>query len=221
MLSVPNDQLTYMYASLGVIVVGNGLFKANAALVRRIYEGDDARIDSAFTIYTWRSTSARRCRCSRRRGSRITGLARRVRGLLRRHAARDPQLHADASHARAVGSCRTTSRSAGSASARSRWAVSGLALITLYVLQHKQLAVASVDGAFAILAIFAHDREVGALGARGLIAALVLIGQVILFFIFYVQMSTSLTRSRCATSIRASCCSTRRCSRGAPRSSRR
>jgi POT family proton-dependent oligopeptide transporter len=35
-----------------VIVVGNGLFKANAAnLVRRIYEGDDARLDSAFTIY--------------------------------------------------------------------------------------------------------------------------------------------------------------------------
>ena len=52
MLAVPNDHLTYMYASLGVIVVGNGLFKANAAnLVRRIYEGDDARIDSAFTIY--------------------------------------------------------------------------------------------------------------------------------------------------------------------------
>src|SRR6201996_9038351 len=52
MLALPNDQLSYMYASLGVIVVGNGLFKANAAnLVRRIYEGDDARIDSAFTIY--------------------------------------------------------------------------------------------------------------------------------------------------------------------------
>ena len=52
MLALPNDQLAFMYASLGVIVVGNGLFKANAAnLVRRIYEGDDARIDSAFTIY--------------------------------------------------------------------------------------------------------------------------------------------------------------------------
>jgi POT family proton-dependent oligopeptide transporter len=52
MMAMPNDGLNYMYGSLGVIVVGNGLFKANAAnLVRRIYEGDDARIDSAFTIY--------------------------------------------------------------------------------------------------------------------------------------------------------------------------
>jgi POT family proton-dependent oligopeptide transporter len=35
-----------------VIVVGNGLYKANAGnLVRKIYEGDDSRIDSAFTIY--------------------------------------------------------------------------------------------------------------------------------------------------------------------------
>jgi POT family proton-dependent oligopeptide transporter len=52
MLSIPFDSLGYLYAALGVIVVGNGLFKANAAnLVRRIYEGDDARLDSAFTIY--------------------------------------------------------------------------------------------------------------------------------------------------------------------------
>src|SRR6185437_7485350 len=52
MLAMPNEDLSFLYASLGVIVVGNGLFKANSAnLVRRIYEGDDARIDSAFTIY--------------------------------------------------------------------------------------------------------------------------------------------------------------------------
>lgn len=52
MLAIPFDSLGYLYAALGVIVVGNGLFKANAAnLVRRIYEGDDARLDSAFTIY--------------------------------------------------------------------------------------------------------------------------------------------------------------------------
>ena len=51
MLAVPDDRLGFVYAALGVIVVGNGLFKANAAnLVRRIYEGDDARIDSSCTI---------------------------------------------------------------------------------------------------------------------------------------------------------------------------
>src|SRR5574337_977346 len=43
---------TMLLGALGVIVVGNGLFKANAGnLVRKIYEGDDSRIDSAFTIY--------------------------------------------------------------------------------------------------------------------------------------------------------------------------
>ncbi len=52
MLSMPTDNLYFLYASMGVIVVGNGLFKANAAnMVRRIYEGDDAKIDSAFTLY--------------------------------------------------------------------------------------------------------------------------------------------------------------------------
>src|SRR6478735_7920302 len=52
MLSIPSDNLYLLYASMGVIVVGNGLFKANAAnMVRRIYEGDDAKIDSAFTLY--------------------------------------------------------------------------------------------------------------------------------------------------------------------------
>jgi hypothetical protein len=52
MLSIPSENLYFLYASMGVIVVGNGLFKANAAnMVRRIYEGDDAKIDSAFTLY--------------------------------------------------------------------------------------------------------------------------------------------------------------------------
>src|SRR4029078_10947992 len=52
MLSIPSDNLYLLYASMGVIVVGNGLFKANAAnMVRRIYEGDDPKIDSAFTMY--------------------------------------------------------------------------------------------------------------------------------------------------------------------------
>ena len=52
LMGVPSDDLRLLYAALGVVVVGNGLFKANSAnLVRRIYEGDDARIDAAFTWY--------------------------------------------------------------------------------------------------------------------------------------------------------------------------
>ena len=49
---VPGQNVWFLFCALGVIVVGNGLFKANAGnLVRKIYEGDDSRIDSAFTIY--------------------------------------------------------------------------------------------------------------------------------------------------------------------------
>jgi len=52
MLAIPGDSLYLVDCSMGVIVVGNGLFKANVAnMVRRIYEGDDAKIDSAFTLY--------------------------------------------------------------------------------------------------------------------------------------------------------------------------
>ena len=52
LLWLPTDSASSLYFALGVIIVGNGLFKANSGnLVRKIYEGDDSRIDSAFTIY--------------------------------------------------------------------------------------------------------------------------------------------------------------------------
>ncbi len=51
-MAVPSENTWTLFGALGVIVVGNGMFKPNAAnLVRKIYEGDDAKIDSAFTIY--------------------------------------------------------------------------------------------------------------------------------------------------------------------------
>ncbi|MFT8444970.1 MAG: oligopeptide:H+ symporter [Acetobacter orientalis] len=44
-------QLT-LFVALAIVALGNGLFKANSAnLVRRIYEGDNAQIDVAFTYY--------------------------------------------------------------------------------------------------------------------------------------------------------------------------
>jgi POT family proton-dependent oligopeptide transporter len=52
LMAIPTENTWALFGALGVIVVGNGLFKANAGnLVRKIYEGDDSKIDSAFTIY--------------------------------------------------------------------------------------------------------------------------------------------------------------------------
>ncbi|MFM0518829.1 MULTISPECIES: peptide MFS transporter [Caballeronia] len=197
MLALPIDTLGFMYASLGVIVVGNGLFKSNAAnLVRRIYEGDDARIDSAFTIYYmavnigstfsmlatpwikdhwgWHAAFAVCC------GGMVLGLLNFA--LMRRTLAHIGSAPDDVpicwKHAFTV-------------------AAGGIALAcsTVFILQHKAVAVACVYAAgVAILAIFGYmltkcDRSERA----GLLAALILTLQVILFFVFYQQMSTSLT----------------------------
>ena len=49
MLATPKVPL---FVALGVVAVGSGLFKPNPAnLVSKVYEGDPARIDSAFTLY--------------------------------------------------------------------------------------------------------------------------------------------------------------------------
>ncbi|MDE1180111.1 oligopeptide:H+ symporter [Paraburkholderia sp.] len=197
MLALPDERLSYLYLSLGAIVVGNGLFKANAAnLVRRIYEGDETRLDSAFTIYYMAVNI----------GSTVSILA-------------TPWIKDHWGWHAAFAVCcagmlvavvnyflmfRTLSH-IGSApdEAPIRWrrvaaiALGGLALAsaTMFILQHKALAVACVYGAgITILAIFAYmlvkcDRS----ERSGLTAALILTLQVILFFVFYQQMSTSLT----------------------------
>src|SRR5580658_1174951 len=197
MLAMPNDQLSYMYAALGVIVVGNGLFKANAAnLVRRIYEGDDARIDSAFTIYYMAVNI----------GSTVSMLA-------------TPWIKDHWGWHAAFAVCcagmllavvnyfimfRTLAH-VGSAPDEQpvRWGRVGavvlggaaLCLATMFVLQHKAIAVACVYAAgVAILGIFGYMLMKCEHSERaGLIAALVLTLQAILFFVFYQQMSTSLT----------------------------
>ncbi len=197
MLALPTDNLQFLYLSLGVMVVGNGLFKANAAnLVRRIYEGDDARIDSAFTIYYmavnigstismlvtpwikdrwgWHPAFAVCC------AGMLVGIVNYT--LMHRTLARVGSRPDDAP----VRWGRVAGVAAGGVA---------LALVTTFLLGHKALAVAAVwTAAVVVLAIFVlmiarADRS----ERSGLIAALVLIAQVILFFIFYQQMSTSLT----------------------------
>lgn len=42
----------FLYPALGIIIAGNGLFKANpSALVSKLYEKGDSRMDGAFTLY--------------------------------------------------------------------------------------------------------------------------------------------------------------------------
>ena len=197
MLAMPDDRLSHMYASLGVIVVGNGLFKSNAAnLVRRIYEGDEARIDAAFTIYYmavnigstvsmlltpwikdhwgWHAAFAV---CS---AGMLLGIANFF--LMQRTLAHI----GSAPDAMPVQWRRLAAVIAGGVA---------LGAATLFVLQHKQLAVMCVYAAgAAILAIFAYMLRTCERQERaGLVAALILTLQVILFFVFYQQMSTSLT----------------------------
>jgi POT family proton-dependent oligopeptide transporter len=197
LLSVPSDNVTLLYGALGVIVVGNGLFKSNAAnLVRRIYEGDDAKIDSAFTLYYmavnigstfsmiatpivaakwgWHTAFALCC----------AGM---VAGLLNYLLMRRTLDH--------VGSVPDD--------APVNWGklamVLGIGVLLVFavsfVLQHGSIARALVYLAGAvILAIFGYLIAKSGPGERsGLVVALVLTIETILFFIFYQQMSTSLT----------------------------
>ncbi len=197
MLALPNEHLNHMYASLGVIVVGNGLFKANAAnLVRRIYDGDDRRIDSAFTIYYmavnigsmasmlatpwikdhwgWHAAFAVCC------GGMLLAMLNYF--LMFRsiaHIGSPPD-------AEPIHWTRLLTVVVGAIV---------LAGATIFVLQHKAIAVACVYAAgAAILLIFGYMlRKCERAERAGLLAALILTLQVILFFVFYQQMSTSLT----------------------------
>ncbi len=197
LLAMPDDQMRYVYASLGVIVVGNGLFKANAGnLVRQIYEGDEAQIDSAFTLYYmavniggaasmlatpwikdhWGWHAAFAVCCS----GLLLGLVNffvMFRSVTHIGSAPDAQpIHWGKLAAVVLGGI-------------------AIAAATTYVLQHKEVAVACVYAAgIAIVAIVGRmvvkcDRS----ERPGMLTAVVLIAQTILFFVFYQQLSTSLT----------------------------
>jgi POT family proton-dependent oligopeptide transporter len=197
MLAIPSDSLDLLFASMSVIVVGNGLFKSNAGnMVRRIYEGEDARIDSAFTLYYmavnigatmsillapwikdrwgWHAAFAVCC------AGLILGLGNYFFMMRALDGIGSPP---DEQPLR-----------------RDRLAlVLGIGVIALlaiaFVIQHREIAVVCVYAAgIATLGIFGYMIANGAKSERaGLIAALVLVVETLLFFIFYQQMSTSLT----------------------------
>ena len=204
LLWMPSDQAYTTYLALGVIVVGNGFFKPNAGnLVRKIYEGDETRIDSAFTIYYMAVNI----------GSMISMTAT---PWIRDHIA---AAYGDSMgwHT-AFGACsvglvaglinysfmsRTLSHIGSPADDRpvdiKRLAavlLAGVAtvFISAFILQSETVAKWCVYGAgLVILGIFVHLIRSSRPSERsGLTAALVLTIQTIFFFIFYAQMATSL-----------------------------
>ena len=192
------------YFALGVIVVGNGFFKPNAGnLVRKIYEGDDTKIDSAFTIYYMAVNI----------GSMISmTLTPWIRNVVAASYGDSMGWHT------AFGVCsiglilglvnyvfmRRALVHIGSPAdylpmnMRRALPVFGAAFLLIFVvafiLQSEAVAKVCVYAAgVLILGVFAHLIRSSRQSERsGLIAALVLTVQTIFFFIFYAQMATSL-----------------------------
>jgi POT family proton-dependent oligopeptide transporter len=204
LMIVPGQSVWFLFFALGVIVVGNGLFKANAGnLVRKIYEGDDSRIDSAFTIYymavnlgamiSQLLTPWLKDYVNETYGNELgwhvafavcaIGL---VMGLINYWLMRRTMDHIGSEpdeqplHWGKLGAVIAGSIVAVFASA--------------YILEHQGVARAFVYLAgVVVIGIFAYLISTGQRSERaGLIAALVLTVQTVFYFIFYQQMSTSL-----------------------------
>jgi len=204
LLWLPTNSEYFLYFALGVIIVGNGMFKPNTGnLVRKIYEGDDTRIDSAFTMYymavnigsmiSMTLTPWIRNYVGARYGDSAgwhtafgvcsLGL---ILGLLNYALMRRAVAHIGSPPDELpVNAQRLAGVLAGGV---------GVVLIAAFILQSQTVARVCVYAAgVVILAIFVHLIRTSHRDERaGLIAALVLVLQTIFFFIFYQQMSTSL-----------------------------
>lgn len=204
LMVVPNVGALFLFFALGVIVVGNGLFKANAGnLVRKIYEGDDSKIDSAFTIYYMAVNI----------GSMVSMLLTPwIKDYFNQHFGHGLGWHA-AFAVCCVGlivglgnyfAMRHTLDHIGSDPDRQPFAwkklsaviIAGVAVVFLsaFILNYETVARIFVyAAAIAVLGIFAYLITKSSHEERsGLIVALVLTLETVLFFIFYQQMSTSM-----------------------------
>lgn len=204
LMAVPGESVWFLYCSLGVIVVGNGLFKPNAGnLVRKIYDGDDSKIDSAFTIYYMAVNI----------GSTISMLLTPwIKDYINEKYGNELGWHAAfavCAFGLLVGLTnyfvmRRAMSHVGSAPDEKPvnfgklTAVLGVGVLAVfasaYVLGHESVARIFVYVAgIVVLGIFAYLISRSERSERaGLIAALVLTVQTVFFFVFYQQMSTSL-----------------------------
>ena len=204
LLSVPWRQVVargwaepLLFFSLGMVATGNGMFKANpSSLVSRLYEHEPSKLDGAFTIYymainigaliSQALTPWLRVRygwhwaflaCA---GGLVLGIAQLlVRGRLIGHVGTRPDFEPV-----------RLARLAGVV-------IGTLILAILIAIIVRNLAVARAIvwlAGVALLVLFATLIARASRSERaGLIAMLILTGETMLFFVFYQQISTSLT----------------------------
>lgn len=196
MLSIPGRP-DFLFPALGLVAVGGGVFKANPAnLISKLYEGDPAKIDSAFTMYYMAVNL----------GATISQIATPLIAIKWGwHAA-----FAVCAAGLFIGIInyfvmKKNLSHVGSAPdfqpmnyRNLVFVLIGIAIgivLVTFIIQNLSVAKGVVILAFFVmLAIFAIMMRKGTEPERkGLLAVLLLTAQGILFFIFYQQMSTSLT----------------------------
>ena len=195
MLAMPNPAL--LFTALSVIAIGGGLFKSNPAnLISKLYEGESAKIDSAFTMYYmavnlgaalsqlatplvaqyygWHLAFAI---CS---AGMAVGLVNYF--IMRRHLAHvgsEPDF-------KPLDMKKFAMVLVGAAAS--------VALVAAIIANKEYARDLAVFAFLIMFVIFGVMIKKGSSGERkGLIAVAILTAQTMLFFIFYQQMSTSLT----------------------------
>jgi proton-dependent oligopeptide transporter, POT family len=195
LLAVPYSSILFL--ALSVVAVGGGIFKANPAnLISKLYEGNTAKIDSAFTMY-YMAVNA---------GSTMSQIATPLIAIwIGWHVA-----FAVCAAGLVIGIAnflvmRRYLAHVGSEPDFEPFPLKRLLLVVLgalaaivgvsAILQNLGVARAVVWLAFvALLGIFAYlIANGGPRERRGLWAVIILTAETMLFFIFYQQMSTSLT----------------------------
>ena len=195
MLAIPDSAL--LFTALSVIAIGGGLFKANPAnLISKLYEGESAKIDSAFTMYymavnlgaalsqiatplvaQWYGWHWAFAICA---VGMLVGVGNYF--LMRRHLAHvgsEPDF-------KPLDKRKFALVLIG--------ALLSVALVALIIENKEYARDLAIIAFFLMLAIFGVMIYKGNSGERkGLIAVAILTAQTMLFFIFYQQMSTSLT----------------------------
>ena len=195
-LAIPNHP-GLLFPALGLVAVGGGIFKANPAnMISKLYEGDAAKIDSAFTMYYMAvnigATASQLATpliaikfgwhaafmvCA---GGLVVGILNYfAMSRYLRHVGSEPDFQP-------VNVKRLVLVLIG--------IVVGIVLVT-FIIQNRTVARGTVVlGFVTMLAIFGIMMGKGSERERkGLIAVLILTALGMLFFIFYQQMSTSLT----------------------------